>query len=135
MEPRIFGVGMAEHQATLDVQVAVGPDSDADEVANATLQLRRELLHLDVDAVEVPRADEPPPGSKAADVMALGALVVHIADSQLLAAVVAAVRSWLVGSSRRSIKLELGGDALELTGVSSKEQRRLTDEWLARHTR
>ena len=47
--------------------------------------------------------------------------------------VVAAVRSWLAGSSRRSIKLELGGDVLELTGVSSKEQRRLTDEWLARH--
>ena len=64
---------------------------------------------------------------------ALGALVVNIADSQLLAAVVAAVRSWLAGSPGGSIKLELGGDALELTGVSSKEQRRLTDEWLARH--
>ena len=63
----------------------------------------------------------------------LGALVVNIADSQLLAAVVGAVRSWLAGSFRRSIKLELGGDVLELTGVSSREQRRLTDEWLARH--
>ena len=69
------------------------------------------------------------------DVAALGALVVHVADSQVLAAVVAAVRSWLAGSSRRSIKLQLGGDALELTGVSSKEQRRLADEWLARHAR
>jgi hypothetical protein len=48
--------------------------------------------------------------------------------------VMGAVRSWLAGSSRRSIKLGLGGDVLELTGVSSKEQRRLTDEWLARHT-
>jgi hypothetical protein len=46
---------------------------------------------------------------------------------------VAAVRSWLAGSPRRSIKLELGGDVLELTGVSSTEQRRLTDEWLRRH--
>ena len=101
----------------------------------ATLQLRRELLDLDVDAVEVPRAGEPPPGSRAVDVAALGALVVNLADSQLLAAVVAAVRSWLAGSSRRSIKLQLGGDALELTGVSSSEQRRLTDEWLARHDR
>ena len=65
---------------------------------------------------------------------ALGTLAINIAEPQLLAAVVAAVRSWLAGSSRRSIKLELGGDALELTGVSSKEQRRLTDEWLDRHT-
>jgi hypothetical protein len=125
---------MDEHPATLGVQVAVGPDGDAEEVARATLQLRRELLDLDVDAVEMPRAGDPPPGSRAVDVAALGALVVNLADSQLLAAVVAAVRSWLAGSSRRSIKLELGGDALELAGVSSKEQRRLTDEWLARHT-
>ncbi len=125
---------MVEHPAALCVQVAVAPDGDAAEVAQATLQLRRELLGLDVDAVEVPGAGEPPPGSRAADVAALGALVVNITDSQLLAAVVATIRSWLAGSSRRSIKLQLGGDALELTGVSSKEQRRLADEWLARHT-
>jgi hypothetical protein len=128
-----MGVGMDKHLAALGVQVAVGPDGDAEEVAQATLQLRRELLDLDVEAVEIPGAGEPPPGSRGVDVAAIGALVVNLADSQLLAAVVAAVRSWLAGSSRRSIKLELGGDALELTGVSSKEQRRLTDEWLARH--
>jgi hypothetical protein len=68
------------------------------------------------------------------DAAALGALVVHVADPQLLSAVLATVRSWLAGSSRRSIKLQLGGDVLELTGVSS-QQRRLTDEWLARNAR
>jgi hypothetical protein len=125
---------MNERPAALSVQVVVGPDSDAEEVAQATLQLRRELLGLDVDAVEAPGAGEPPPGSRAVDGAALGALVVNIADSQLLAAVVATIRSWLVGSSWRSIKLQLGDDVLELTGVSSKEQRRLADEWLARHT-
>ena len=131
---RVWGVGMDEHPSALSVQVAIGPDGDAEEIAEATLQLRRELLDLDVDAVDMPGAGEPPAGSKAVDVATVGALVLNLADSQLLDAVVAAVRSWLVGSSRRSIKLELGGDALELTGVSSKEQRRLTDEWLARHT-
>jgi hypothetical protein len=125
---------MDEHPAMLGVQVAVGPDGDVEEVAQAALQLRRELLDLDVDVAGVPGMGEPPPGSRAVDLAALGALVVNVADSQLLAAVVAAVRSWLAGSSRRSVKLELGGDALELTGVSSREQRRLADEWLDRHT-
>lgn len=125
---------MDEHPAMLGVQVAVGPDGDVEEVAQAALQLRRELLDLDVDVAGVPGAGEPPPGSRAVDLAALGALVVNVADSELLAAVVAAVRSWLAGSSRRSVKLELGGDALELTGVSSREQRRLADEWLDRHT-
>ena len=127
------GTGMDEHQAALGVEVALGPGSDAEEVARATLQLRRELLTLDVDAVETPGAGEPPPGSRGVDVAVLGALVVYIADPQLLPAVVAVAQSWLAVSSRRSIKLELGGDALELTGVSSQEQRRLADEWLARH--
>jgi hypothetical protein len=127
-------MGIDEHPAVLSVQLAAGPDGDAEEVAQATLQLRSELLGLDVDAVDVPEAGEPPPGSRAVEVAALGALVVKFANSQLLAAVVATIRSWLAGSSPRSIKLELDGDALELTGVSSKEQRRLADEWLARHT-
>ena len=106
---------------------------DDEEVAEATLQLRRELLELDVEAVEIPRAGDPPPGSRAVDLAAIGALVVTVAQSQLLASVVAAVQSWLAGSRRRSIKLGFGGDVLELEGVSSDEQRRLTDEWLRRH--
>jgi hypothetical protein len=125
---------MNDYPARLGIQVAVGPDGDVDEVARTTAHLRRELLDLDVDAVEVPTAGEPPPGSRAVDMAAVGALVVSIGNSQLLAAVVTAIRAWLAGSPRRSVKLQLHGDSLELTGVSSKEQRRLTDEWLARHT-
>jgi hypothetical protein len=124
---------MEERPATLGIQVAVGPDADAEEVADATLQLRRELLDLDVEAVELPAAGEPPPGTRAVELAALGALVVTIAQSPLLGPVVAAVRSWLAGSPQRSIKLELDGDTLELTGLSSKEQQRLVDEWLRRH--
>jgi hypothetical protein len=124
---------MEERPTRFDIQVAVGPGADDEEVAEATLQLRRELLELDVEAVEIPRAGDPPPGSRAVDLAAIGALVVTVAQPQLLASVVAAVQSWLVGSRRRSIKLELGGDVLELGGVSSDEQRRLTDEWLRRH--
>ena len=96
-----------------------GPTATLRRSPQATLQLRRELLDLDVEAVEMPgrasRRRDPGRWTLAA----LGALVVNLAESQLLAAVVAAVRSWLAGSPRRSIKLELGGDVLELTGVSS----------------
>jgi len=124
---------MEERPPTLGIQVAVGPGANAEEVAEATLQLRRELLDLDVEAVELPRAGQPPPGTRAVELAALGALLVTVAQSQLLTPVVAAIRSWLAGAPQRSIKLELDGDVLELAGVSSKEQRRLTDEWLRRH--
>jgi hypothetical protein len=125
---------MEERPMTFGIHVGAGPDADAEEVAETTLRLRRELLALDqVDTVEVPRAGEAPPGSRAVELAALGALVVTVARGPLLAAVVAALRTWLAGSRQRSIKLELAGDVLELTGVSSKEQRRLADEWLRRH--
>jgi len=123
-----------ERPATLGIQVELGPDADDEEVAEATLQLRRELLDLDVDSVDLPTAGQPPPGTRGVELAALGALLVSVTQSQLLAPVLAAVRSWLGGSPQRSIKLELEGDTLELTGISSTEQRRLVDEWLQRHT-
>jgi hypothetical protein len=126
---------MEQRAATLGIQVAVGPDADAEEVAASTEQLRRELLDLDVEEVQRPAAGQPPRGAKGVELAALGALVVTLAQSQLLTPVVAAVRSWLAGQQQRSIKLELDGDVLELTGLSTGEQRRLTEEWLSRHTR
>jgi hypothetical protein len=125
---------MEERPATLGIQVELGPDADDEEVAEATLQLRRELLDLDVDSVDLPTAGQPPPGTRGVELAALGALLVSVTQSQLLAPVLAAVRSWLGGSPQRSIKLELEGDTLELTGISSTEQGRLVDEWLQRHT-
>jgi hypothetical protein len=129
-----WGVDMGEEPVTLGIQVAITPDADAEEVAEATAQLRRELLALDVEAVEQPRAGTAPPGTRAVELAALGALVVSVAKSQLVSVVIAAVRPWLAGQPQRSIKLELGGDVLELTGLSSKDQQRLADEWLRRHT-
>src|SRR5262245_37281337 len=124
---------MEDQPTMLGLGLAAGPDDDAEYIAAVTLQLRRELLELDVDTVEVPSAGQPPPGTRAVDLGALGALVVTIGQSQLLGVVVAAVQSRPSRSGQRRIRLELGGDVLELTGAGSDEQRRLTDEWLRRH--
>src|SRR5215472_16158557 len=40
----VLGVGMDEHPSALGVQVVIGPDDDAEDIAEATFQLRRELL-------------------------------------------------------------------------------------------
>jgi hypothetical protein len=66
------------------------------------------------------------------DLAALGTLVVTLANPNLLGAVITAVRSWVGGTPQRSVKLQLDGDVLELTGVSSEEQLRLAEAWLRR---
>jgi hypothetical protein len=55
---------MEERRSTIGIRVDAGPDADAGEVAEATLQLRHELLDLDVDAVEPAPGGDPPPGTR-----------------------------------------------------------------------
>lgn len=123
---------MSSQPARLDIRLVPDPGADAQAVAEGARQLRRELLELDVDAVEMPHA-EAPPGSRGADAVALGALVVSVAQSQLLPLILDTVKAWLTAARQRTVKLELDGDVLELTGVSSGAQLRLADEWLKRH--
>jgi hypothetical protein len=108
-------------------------DADPEELADLTARLREELLDLDLDAVERPPAGPAPPGTRGGELVAVGTLLASFARPELIAGIVAAVRSWLGGNGQRTVKLEMDGDLLELSGVSSTEQRRLTDEWLRRH--
>lgn len=104
-------IGMDE-RIQLSLRVDAGGDADAEEVAEIAAQLRRELLDLDVEAVEFARTGPAPVGSKAVDVLAVGTLLITVAKSSGLAAVVGAVQSWLSGRHQRSVKIEIGGDTL-----------------------
>src|SRR5918994_236322 len=114
--------------ADLALVVGVGADADNEELERLTDQLRGELLQLEVDSVRRPQAGEAPPGAKVGGVLAIGALIVELArSSAVLTAVVGAVQSW-VGSRRdRSVKLQLDGDSIEVTGISPSDQRKLID--------
>ena len=120
--------------ADLRIDLVVA-DTEPEEVDELTIRLRRELLELEVERVETAPSGEPPAGSRAFEVLALGGLVVTLArDAGALKGVVRTLQSWLARDQRRSVKLELDGDALEVTGVSSQEQERLIAAWLARHS-
>jgi Caspase domain len=109
--------------------------ADPEELARLTEALRQELLDLNVDAVHHASAGEAPPDSRAFEIAALGTLVVSLAQSELLAAVVNAVAAWLANRRNQTIIMEVDGDVLELAGLPSKERQRLTEEWLLRRTR
>lgn len=122
------------YMSDLALVVDAGADADNEELERLTDQLRRELLQLDVDSVRRPRAGEAPPGAKVGGVLAIGALIVELArSSAVLTAVVGAVQSWVGGRGGRSVKLQLDGDSLEVTGISPSDQRELIDLWIARH--
>jgi hypothetical protein len=115
------------------IEVDAGPEADAEELDALTVQLQCELQELDLEAVERVRQGQAPPGTRAIDVLALGTLLLTVARPVMLSSAVEVVRSWLTGRSQRSVKLEIDGDVLEVTGVSTDDQRALISAWLARN--
>jgi hypothetical protein len=117
--------------------VFVEEGASAERLDALTGYLRRELLQLDVDDVRRASAGQAPPGTRAIDVDALGALVVTLGRSaNALKDVVAAIRRWLSRSDgvRRTVKIEIDGDRLELSELSAAEQDRLIALFVDRHS-
>ncbi|MFG1706018.1 caspase family protein [Nonomuraea sp. M3C6] len=105
--------------------------ADPQDLDEATARLRAELLELDV-VVSAAEAGEAPEGTRAVLSFTLGGLVIALAGTELLGAIVNAVTAWLTRNQHRSVKLDIEGDVLELTGIRAKEQRELTEVWLRR---
>jgi hypothetical protein len=126
---------MADGHADLAIELQPSADVDEEELAELAAGLRSELLDLDVDSVKpATEFGEAPADSKGVDLLAIGSLVVQfVLRPEVLDSVISTVRSWLGRQRIRSVKISLGGDIIELTGVSSAEQQRLIDLWIARH--
>jgi hypothetical protein len=125
---------MLDEVLQVGLQIDAGADADEQELEELTARLRRQLLELDVESVERVRADEAPPGTRAVDVMMLGGLLVTLGKSpDLLKMVTGVVQSWVAGRQGRSVELQIGGDTLKVSGVSSDEQRQLIALFVERH--
>jgi hypothetical protein len=110
--------------------------ADAERLAMLAGYLRSELLRLDVEDVKALPAGQPPPGSRAFDGAIVGGLLIALGQSaEGLRLVVSAINGWLRrGEGKgRTVRLELGGDALELSQASTADQERLIEMFVSRH--
>jgi hypothetical protein len=122
---------MESGQARLIIEVSED-GADPDAVVALTDALQQDLLELDVEDVDAPATAKPPDDAKAGEGLAIGTLVVTLTPA-MLTAVVAVTRSWLSRQAHRRVKLKLGDDVLEMSGVSQDDQHRIVDDWLRRH--
>jgi 23S rRNA pseudoU1915 N3-methylase RlmH len=115
-------------------------DEDPEELERITHNLRDELTEIDtIEKVDlVTKERKAPKGSKAgAEVIALGSLLVTLGTSAVSTAIPNlsnALQSWLTRHERRKISLEIGGDKIEVTGVSDEQQQQLIKSWLSNHS-
>jgi hypothetical protein len=126
---------MTERLAQLEVRIEAEPDADRDELVALAVRLREWLLPVGVESVGFVAAGLAPSGTRSAGMFVAGVLTVVFArSSDLLAKLIDVVQSWLSSSGARSVRLELDGDVLEVTGITRGDQRELIRTWLDRHT-
>ena len=114
------------------LQMGVAGPTDPEEVDELTRRLRNRLLELDVGTVDPVPGAEPPEGAKVAEVVAVGALLVTVAQSVgAVSSIVTTVQSWLSGHPERTVEVEVDGNKLVIRGAESEQQERLIGAWLA----
>ncbi len=126
---------MTERVARLDLGVETGWETDAGELRQLVADLRERLLELDVEGADAPTAGQAPPGTRAGEVLIAGALTVTLAlSARLLTALVKTVQLWVYTAGARSVKMQIDGDVLEVTGITRHDQHELIQAWIDRHT-
>lgn len=118
---------------TVRLIVSIGNDHlDPEEVEDALRWLRDELLELDTVArVDPVSAGAAPAGSRSVDTGVLAALAIAVSHPEVLGALIETVRGWATRQDR-TVKVDIDGDVLELTGVTSLQQQQIIDAWLRR---
>ena len=124
---------MAASVIDLEVSTGLGPDADDAELEERTIELRQELLALDVQDVRRPPGGPAPEGARAGGETALLATLLVTAGQQAITLVVGTVAQWLSRGKDRTARLKIGDDSIELTDVSAADQRRMLEAFLARH--
>ena len=110
--------------------------ADAERLATLTTYLRTELAELDVPAVGYERDSAVPEGARAIELEAIAGLLVTLGGSvESLRSVIHIVRGWVTRGegAARTVRLELGGDVLQISNASAAEQDRLIDLFVDRH--
>ncbi|MFJ8910143.1 hypothetical protein [Amycolatopsis sp. NPDC102389] len=123
---------------TAAVRVQLGEDgADAERVEQLAGYLRGELIDRGVADVKALPAGEAPPGSRGFDPAMAGGLLITLGKSaDGLRSVVAAVREWLSrgGRVKRTVRLEIDGDVLELSEATLTDQDKLVALFVSRHS-
>jgi hypothetical protein len=114
---------------------------EPEELERLRHNLLDELNQLDyVEKVDLVTKDveHAPKGSKSGiEVAMLGSLLVTLGGSlasNVIPSLANTLQSWVTRQDRHSIILEIAGDKLQLTGLSDKQQEKLIDAWISRHT-
>lgn len=102
-------------EQSLDLTISLQDKVDNEELDLLTRQLRDEIDELDVEAVNLARGGELPPGAKG-DPITIGGIVVALASAGVFTGLVELLKSWALRREGRSVSLKarIGDREVEL---------------------
>ena len=119
--------------AKLLIEIGAGPDDDVEDLDRQSLNLRDELLELDLDSVEPVVEAAAPAGAKGPTGESVGALLVTISDSAVLVALIGTLKAWIGRVRGRTVTIQVGKDKITVGQVSAEQQARLIESWIKEH--
>jgi hypothetical protein len=114
------------------LRLRIGIETRDQQLEDARAELASELLGVRDEGGDQLRGESVLAGARGVDPRGLHTVVVAV-GWQGIRPLVRTVQSWVARRSSRSVKLEIGGDVLEVSGASSQDQARLIDAWIERH--
>ena len=126
---------MTKESVKLRIKVDAGPDVGAEKLQQLTYKLRKELLKLNVTAVDLESGGEIPEGVKGDPVTVGTILVTLLASGGVITALIDVLKTWIKRQEKRSVTVEIGGDKISLNAIPSREQQELLETFLKRHNR
>ncbi|GAA4898286.1 hypothetical protein [Streptomonospora salina] len=110
-------------------------DTHAEDLAELVAALHSELLQLDVEEVRPLRTGPPPAGARSDWGIDLGGLaVVADASVEMLSRIVGSLRAWCERAEPRpAVRLEIDGDAIEISEASAEQAEQSLQLFLHRH--
>lgn len=126
-------------RVTAQLRIDLAEDgADLERIDLMTRRLRAELRDLGADVTAPPAPGSAPDGTRGADLADIGSLLVNLKDAAIgLVPVVGAIRQWLSRGHdvKRTVRLQIDGDVLELSHASEADQARVIDAFVSRHRR
>ncbi|MBP5972618.1 hypothetical protein HW132_07715 [Brasilonema sp. CT11] len=125
---------MTEEKIQLKLKIDAEEEADNEELEQLTRQLRKRLLELD-DVVSADFLGEKKVSKGAKGEPITTTLIVTLfATGGVVTTLIKAIETWLTRDRSVTIE-EKNGDKLQMTGISSEEQRRIIDAWISCHTK
>jgi hypothetical protein len=116
------------------VELVLETGDDAEQLEADLQSLIAELHELDLEDLQRP-ARSAPDGVRGVGGFELGTLLVAVGGAgATVPALIGLLQDWLRRRRSGAVRVKLGDDEIELTGVSPKQQERLVEAFLARHS-